>query len=434
MTHKDLLHPMENLQLERSTSNTAADAAVRHTTEERVLDAHRFECGFPIELWAEIIAYIAQPSVLTHIALACQTLRPEAERALYRNASVGPRDQSVLQFCETVAKCSRRAAAVKSLRIVFPFASDSAVVVRQALAKAFEAMVCVEGLYLLRHWSGSSLTSGNMHDALNYSLNLHRPGPMPFVHRHPRVAETMFDELGGSPGWFVRASEEPPLLLEWPHIHTLACPGVFLFNLSLPRSQITYLDLREYYHDILVDVATLFGHALVGLRLGLTEPRPYHIWSPGDIAAKFPRLRRLHLEEHSTMLSRSLRGWRVLDGRARPFQGHGIAWDAEPTTRTLGRMTGTLTLVWVAWHLHGDVEHLSRADLHHLANVDIGGLAQRLLQRWAPYITRVAFWFRPRYEPLRAFTSWTVDNDGGVVVEHTPNETIEYSWEGGCRF
>lgn len=276
-----------------------------------MLDAHRFECGFPIELWAEIIAYIAQPSVLTHLALACQTLRPEAERALYRNASVGPRDQSVLQFCETVAKCSRRAAAVKSLRIVFPSTSDSVVVVRQALAKAFEAIVCVESLYLERRWSMRALTS-HIH-TLESSLNRDRLGrPMLLV--DPRIAETMFWEFCRGPGWFVRASEDPPLLLEWPHIHTLACPGVFLLNLALPRSQITYLDLREYRHRILIDVATLFGHTLVGLRLGFTRQDSYPTgWSPGDIAAKLPCLRRLHLVEHSTMLS--TRGWRGLDER-----------------------------------------------------------------------------------------------------------------------
>lgn len=284
------------------------DAAVRHTTEERVLNAPRFKCGLPIELWAEIIAYIAQPSVLAQLALACQTLRPEAERALYRNASVGPRNQSVLKFCETVVKCSRRAAAVKSLRIVFTSRSHSAgVVVRQALAKAFAAIVCVEDLDLRRTPELAILSD-------DPALNMHFPGSSRSLRdtRRPRLgaAGTLVEKLSGGLGWPRTASQDPPLLLEWPHIHTLACPGALFSNLALPRSQLTCLELREYYHHILTEVAALFGDTLVGLRLGAgIRPHRYPSvsWSPGEIATKFPRLRHLHLDEYLKVVGRDRR-------------------------------------------------------------------------------------------------------------------------------
>ncbi|KAI0664863.1 hypothetical protein C8Q70DRAFT_1144829, partial [Cubamyces menziesii] len=361
---------------------------------------------FPLELWENILRHVACPKDLARVARVSRILRNEAERALYHTVLLG-RDESFLRalcFCRAVQQCSRRATSVKVLRLdvsaINPISDEP---VLPLLANALRAITHVERLELrvFADWFLSACLEGDALDlhfpalkSLVIDLPLHST-VLKFMQANATIEDLTVETPLVETGLHLLRSPvvADPIML--PQLRTFDCRNrAFLPCLQLPS--LTHLWMPDYVLHELPEIANSFGGTLVSLRLGLPRMqlgRPLQ-WTLNDVAVKFPRLRSLQMDE-----------WQVV---AR-LSGRGFSWDSEPGPFTIN-CAKRLTLVWVAmWRI-------AQEDPIEYIRTSATPMAEDLLRRWSPYLSRIVFWYDHSYE--ETYTSFVIDEDGTLVASH----------------
>ncbi|KAI0336476.1 hypothetical protein GY45DRAFT_1430078 [Cubamyces sp. BRFM 1775] len=362
---------------------------------------------FPLELWEIILKHVVCQKDLARVARVSRVLRSEAERALYHTVSLG-RDESFLRtlcFCRAVQQCSRRAASVKALRLdvsaaIIPTSDEP---VLPLLINALRAITHVERLELrvFADWFLSACLEGNV-------LNLHFPAlkslvidlpphstVLNFIEANATIEDLTIETPLAETGLHIWSSHTATRPITLPHLRKFDCRNrAFLSVLHLPS--LTHLWMPDYVLHELPVIADQFGRTLVSLRLGLPRMqlgRPLQ-WTLNDVAAKFPCLRCLQMDE-----------WQAI---AR-LSGRGFSWDSEPGPLTLS-CTKRLTLVWVAmWRI-------AQEDPTDYIRASAIPVAESLLRKWSPYLSRIVFWYDHSYE--ETYTSFATDEGGELAVTH----------------
>ena len=243
----------------------------------------------PIELWAKVFINVSSPLDLASLSAVCADLHIEAERCLYHTVSVTS-SQGFLRFAQAVAVSSRRAATVKSLRVdathVFPESSCVAALRHLQLLESLDIRTHVTGVPDLAALADLCFPCLRV-----FAWRMPSDGAHVFAflthHRDSLEQLTIEDSARRRPA--------PARLATLPHLRALA--GPYSATNHIDAANLTHLDLDRYPIIGLPILAERFGATLVALRLAdpefvaMNEP----LWTLGDLATKFSRLRCLAL-------------------------------------------------------------------------------------------------------------------------------------------
>ncbi|KAI0642412.1 hypothetical protein C8Q79DRAFT_985701 [Trametes meyenii] len=363
-----------------------------------------YHLTFPVEVWVLILHHVHHPPDLAHLARICRSLRYEVEGVLYQAVSVGPNLTTVHRFSVTVCECERRAAYVKTLKLrIAAYRRVGDVSLVGVVCRALLALVRLDYLKLkaddirfLRPFLERQLANIRLPALrrLNTDLPYHA-SMLQFLKNHPHLQEMKIDTSHSELQWSV-PNADPPLVLS--NLRKVTCRSALFRHLTSP-TPLTHLYLLDYVMLALPQAAQLFGNSLVSLRLGVPRTllgRPLQ-WSLADIAAGFPRLRLLRMDEYQQYAN--------LSGREFVWDSGTVVWTPSPTAPGL-------TLIWVAmWTPESESE---MAD--HIQTT-VTSTSRDLLLRWSPYLLRVVFWFDVSE---RTYTAFSTDVNKGVAVGHDP--------------
>ncbi|KAH9846450.1 hypothetical protein C2E23DRAFT_576634 [Lenzites betulinus] len=336
----------------------------------------------PLELWAEILAYLPSTD-LASIASVCMLIRGEAERRLYRSISLT--DNTIILFHRTIAASPRHGSLVRRLdAAVYNSFLDERVPI--ALANIFNLQLDLH--YLSLCFSRGAIWNHTVVSSCQYILRHPFPNLRGFRTNMslmvlPQLMSYIYSQANLEELHLEMDDLIPPNMALPPSLRTFTVfprlrPGTFR---EQDLTRITHLCLGRYGFEHFDNLAgPTVGAHLVSLRLGSRLGGTS--WSLGEVAARFPCLRLLHVDMGKHINGPAMHpcpiDWRSKKREQLPHH------DGEPHPPV--GTSGALTVVWAYPHEDGVV--LASAVKWHMF---LNEVAFVVLRRWSPYVGRIVY-------------------------------------------
>ncbi|KAH9893336.1 hypothetical protein C8Q73DRAFT_647711 [Cubamyces lactineus] len=333
----------------------------------------------PSDIWAEIICSLDRPVDIAAMALVCRSASEEAETVLYRSVSLSS-DAQIVLFYYTVSSNPRKASLIRQfLLLVDAIVDDQSPTLLVGILRTLLHLECLSihrkvsfNRILVDSYEYMNVFALRFSELRLFSTNTSTdslPHMVSFVCAHPRLEEVHLD--------IPYPTDSPISYMDFPSsIHTLTCsPQLLSHHLTSPPNTLAHLFLCWYTSEEFFRVAKILGPQLVSLRLSMQRDLSENdVWSLGDLAIAFPRLRLLQLD-----MGGSFRYNFPINLRMK-----------KPTQLRLPQPppANGLTLVWAPYtgQLHGfDMFDAS------LAQNYLTEFAFDVLAEWNPYVRRIIF-------------------------------------------
>ncbi|OSD00586.1 hypothetical protein PYCCODRAFT_1479045 [Trametes coccinea BRFM310] len=380
--------------------------------KSRVKHAPRPDIIFPVEVWSMILKYLLAlkgRSEIASMTYLSSGIRHEAEAILYNSPTLS-RPSQMTRLAETVASCSRRALAIRTLTI-YVYQHPDSTRYKEVFLSAFQNMKNLSNLYCLpgkRSW----------YDVGNKIFGFFRETQPPlrsFRGFVIQLDEVNIEILRGLPDLeeaHVASSDIPVDAhkmseLQFPKLRILETDSVSFRALRASLGLLTHLSITTpLSHATLVDILKSLSNQLISF-YGRRELGEYN----GRVYLRLPwnrltKLKYLHIEDYGRQIQRIPNELSGLDfGRAPP---------------------AVQTLLWFpAWARQstGAVSIHAPGDTAELRYRDICCFAARSLQRWST-LQRVLYgWERGTY------VEYTLNEHGkGRVRDASKRQTDPNAW------